>query len=217
MLHQLRMGQVSPKAHKTFSDLSRELPPKDGIIPAELFPTRAQVNSANEDRLKALGTEMRAYEARDRGNGKKERVAEMLKNVVAQESLELKAGAQVMLIKNKDQSLVNGSIGRVLGFYKRTGVMGEEGTISKNGKGAIRQVIMEDETEPVEVVRKGHEAETEAYPLVEFLTAGGKEYVLVGRDEFRVEDKEGKVARRYQVRSTAVDDVASVTPGSRFR
>lgn len=38
------------------------------------------------------------------------------------------------------------------------------------------------------------------YPLVEFFTPQGKEIVLLLRDEFRVEDNEGKLlARRVQV------------------
>ena len=40
----------------------------------------------------------------------------------------------------------------------------------------------------------------ERYPLVEFRTHAGNEAVLVVRDEFRVEDNEGKVlARRVQL------------------
>lgn len=39
------------------------------------------------------------------------------------------------------------------------------------------------------------------FPLVEFFTHQGKEIVLVVREEFRVEDNEGKaLARRVQVR-----------------
>ena len=41
----------------------------------------------------------------------------------------------------------------------------------------------------------------ELYPLVEFRTQEGTEVVLVLRDEFRMEDNEGKLlARRVQVR-----------------
>ena len=47
---------------------------------------------------------------------------------------------------------------------------------------------------------KGIAKEDELFPLVEFRTAHGTENVLLGREEFRVEDNEGKLlARRVQV------------------
>jgi ATP-dependent DNA helicase PIF1 len=40
----------------------------------------------------------------------------MLQNCMAAQKLELKVNAQVMLIKNMDENLVNGSLGKVIGF-----------------------------------------------------------------------------------------------------
>ncbi|KZT08086.1 uncharacterized protein LAESUDRAFT_74816 [Laetiporus sulphureus 93-53] len=55
---------------------------------------------------------MRKYAARDSGSNPR-----MLEQMVAPVELVLKSDAQVMLIKNVDERLVNGCVGRVLGFF----------------------------------------------------------------------------------------------------
>lgn len=214
------MGIASQAAVATFNGLRRPLPTVDGIVPTELFPLRNEVDSANKMRLKALKTESQIYESRDTGTASEERRATILKNMVAQRVLEIKADAQVMLIKNVDENLVNGSVGRALGFYTVSEVCGSGGEISaKGGHGFIRKVLLEDngktpverkvaerENENIDVKpkSKNHSQESlEKFPLVEFRTPLGKEAVLVGRDEFKVEDNDGAVAaRRVQASST---------------
>ena len=44
----------------------------------------------------------------------------LLQNCMAPQILELKKDAQVMLIKNMDENLVNGSLGKVIGFMSET-------------------------------------------------------------------------------------------------
>ena len=113
----MRRGEISPSAKQTFQGLSRPLAQDDGLLPTELFPLRAEVERANAVRMAALGTPAVKYEARDSGAAPPERRAKLLENMVAPRVLELKADAQVMLVKNVDERLVNGSVGRVLGFY----------------------------------------------------------------------------------------------------
>jgi ATP-dependent DNA helicase PIF1 len=214
------MGVASQVAVATFNNLRRPLPAIDGIVPTELFPLRNEVNNANKMRLDALKTETQVYESRDTGTANDERRATILKNMVAQRVLEVKVDAQVMLIKNVDENLVNGSVGRVLGFHMVSEVCGSGGEISsKGGSGFIRNVLLKDDGKtPVE--RKDAERENvdvdvkpksknnsqdsvERFPLVEFRTPLGKEVVLVGRDEFKVEENDGAVAaRRVQVSAT---------------
>ena len=210
------MGVASQTAVATFNALRRPLPAMDGIVPTELFPLRNEVESANKMRLDALNTASQVYISKDTGNASDERKATILGNMVAQGTLKIKVDAQVMLIKNVDENFVNGSIGRVLGFYLVSEVCGSGGEISKGGNGFIRKVLLKDD-ERTPVQRKvaerenedadhkqrpksGSQDSTEKFPLVEFRTPLGKEVVLVGRDEFKVEENDGTVAaRRVQV------------------
>jgi ATP-dependent DNA helicase PIF1 len=78
------------------------------------FPTRYEVDSSNQRRLKALTGKAYRYESIDTGDVKiRDR---LLANMMAPPVIELKKGAQVMLIKNMDETLVNGSLGTVEGF-----------------------------------------------------------------------------------------------------
>ncbi|KAL1948347.1 hypothetical protein VTO73DRAFT_12422 [Trametes versicolor] len=234
LLNELRKGTISASAQTTFTSLSRALPPlPSGILPTELYPLRAQVERANSTRLAALPGAPRTFAARDTGMHQK-----MLEQMVVPAQLVLKANSQVMLVKNVDEKLVNGSVGRVLGFYNTASCLAsvapaapqEDGAKPKSTSasqeagaakagGAVRNVqVGPDGRTPVFFYRpaegkenakdgkpasaaKGKAAkDEERYPLVEFRTAQGTEIVLVVRDEFRVEDNEGKLlARRVQV------------------
>lgn len=239
LLNELRKGTISPSAQTTFTSLSRALPPlPSGILPTELYPLRAQVERANSTRLAALPGAPRTFAARDTGTHQK-----MLEQMVVPAQLVLKANSQVMLVKNVDEKLVNGSVGRVLGFYNTASCLAsvapptpqddgakpkstsasQEAGAAKAG-GAVRNVqVGPDGRTPVFFYRpvegkenakdgkpasaaKGKAAkDEERYPLVEFRTAQGTEIVLVVRDEFRVEDNEGKLlARRVQVRNATM-------------
>ena len=208
---------------------------------------------ANTTRLAALPGSVHAYVARDTGTHQK-----VFEQMVVPTRLAFKVDAQVMLVKNVDEKLVNGSVGRVLGFHTiaicaasvgtpvssqekdvkpfngfGTGSSGskpksasaassQESSASSKANGAVRNVqIGADGRTPVSlcgrtladkenagaeladvkpVSAKGKMKDDELYPLVEFRTQQGTEVVLVIRDEFRVEDNEGKLlARRVQV------------------
>jgi len=202
------LGYVTPAAYATFTGLSRELAPIEGVLPTQLFPRRKDVAAANQVRLDALTTQSQTYISQDGGTGGDGEMAKNLNNVAAEASLELKKGAQVMLLKNVDGRLVNGSVGLVLGFYQPSAVVGIGEICSKAGRGIIRDVMMlEDEGgTPVEILPPGGEGGVgapapEVFPLVEFKTTSGSEVVLVGRQEFKVTNSEGAVvARRVQVR-----------------
>jgi ATP-dependent DNA helicase PIF1 len=216
VLNSLRMGIAPQTAVAMFNGLRRPLPAIHGIVPTELFPLRSEVENANKMRLDALKTELQIYRSRDTGNATSDRKETIFKNMFAQGLLEIKVDAQVMLIKNVDGSLVNGSVGRVLGFYTVSEVCGSSGEItSKGGNGFIKKVLLEDdgktpagrrvpesenEGSDVKPNPKSGRESTEKFPLVEFWTPLGREATLVARTEFKVEDNDGTVAaRRVQV------------------
>lgn len=117
MLNEMREGRLTPSSIQAFRNLNRELEFKDAVEATELFPTRNEVDRANNQRLAQLQGKEYIFEARDGGTiiDKVQR-GKLLQNCMASELIVLKKGAQVMLIKNIDESLVNGSIGRVVGF-----------------------------------------------------------------------------------------------------
>jgi len=216
------MGVVSQTAVTTFNQLSRPLLTPSGIVPTELFPLRNEVGAANKKMLDALKTKLHVYESRDTGAANGERLEAILQNMVAQSTLEIKVGAQVMLIKNVDEDLVNGSIGKVLGFYTAAEVCGSGGKVTlKRGIGLIRNALLKEDrakTEEFEVAQRGNEGTDiernlesdlqgsgERFPLVEFCVSMRRESILVGRSEFKVEDNETVAARRIQVGALIAD------------
>jgi ATP-dependent DNA helicase PIF1 len=106
MLNEMRYGNLSPGTIQAFKRLSRNIEYKDGIAPTELYAMRHEVSTANAMRLDQLRTETRTFNATDipgydsEGNRiSEQRKRNLLEKLVCQESVTLKVGAQVMLIK----------------------------------------------------------------------------------------------------------------------
>lgn len=115
MLNALRKGELSDGMVARFHLLKRKVAYTDGIEPTELFPTRQEVKRANETRLRLLPGNIQIYNAKDSDNDPN--VKRLFENLMCEERLELKEGAQVMYLKNHpDNVVVNGSIGTVIGF-----------------------------------------------------------------------------------------------------
>ncbi|ORX60331.1 hypothetical protein DM01DRAFT_1157901 [Hesseltinella vesiculosa] len=128
ILNEMRTGRLTPASIELFRSLSRPLP-ESKIQAAELYPLRRDVETSNISRLNALNGDAREFAARDTGDSKK------VESCIAPKQLRLKPGAQVMLLKNLDSSLVNGSLGVVAGFA---------GSGRFTTKKAIRQCLMQN-------------------------------------------------------------------------
>lgn len=116
MLAELRIGELTPQSIAYIRSLSRPLVLPDGVIPVHLRPTRKEVDSVNAFELTKLDTEPFTYKAYDTGP------ASVINSQCRyQERLELKEGARVVLLKNIDSMLVNGSTGTVISFSKDIG------------------------------------------------------------------------------------------------
>lgn len=126
ILNDMRHGIVSPKAEMELARLSRPLNCAAGIVPTELYATRYEVDSANNMKLAKLRGSARLFESKDGGSLPPPMRATMLSNFLAPQKLFLKLNAQVMCIKNYDDTLVNGSLGKVVGFLDRDTYMASD-------------------------------------------------------------------------------------------
>lgn len=140
ILGEIRMGKLSPEAQEVLGrqvvgveppkkrqrtaspsegDPATTDPPLPKVEETRLFPTKAEAEGCNLIRLFRLPGEFQNFKAR--GFGSKKDLALLVKNCQAPDVLELKIGAQVLLVRNLDlrsktQPLCNGSQGIVIGF-----------------------------------------------------------------------------------------------------
>ncbi|VDB84874.1 unnamed protein product [Peniophora sp. CBMAI 1063] len=190
MLNELRYGKLSPKSIEAFKGLSRPITYEDGIGPTELFPRREDVDAANNARMGRLAGVSRTFVARDGGMAGPDERKRLLSNFMAPETLLLQEGAQVMLIKNVDETLVNGSMGIVKRFVDPAKYSSEQDDIIGGNKGKDAKGKKEEPQRAEKLV-----------PLVEFSTpGGGKRPILVLPEEWKVELPSGEIqARRQQL------------------
>lgn len=152
---------------------------------------RREVDNSNQSRLKALSGELQVFTAIDNApagwNGKPNAI---LESFMAPQRLELKVGAQVMLIKNIDTSLVNGTIGKVIGFGPVEAQEEDDGEMGPVDK------------KPRLMAGVGG-ATMEMAPRIEWRIKdglNGLEQMTMKKEEFKVEDANRKVvASRTQV------------------
>ncbi|KAE8227482.1 hypothetical protein CF319_g67 [Tilletia indica] len=207
MLNEMRFGQLSQKSISIFKSLNRVPKYGDGIEPTELFPRREDVEKSNTNRLAALDSSTRVYNAIDTGRLPPDQREKVLSNFIAPKSLSLKINAQVMLIKNVDEGLVNGSIGHVVDFKTVAAAGREDGGGSSldamrpsvkvekiEGGGSAAAISRSRSASPV---KPGAEEGPE-FPYVYFPQAN--RHMLCKPDSWKNEDNQGEVlAERHQV------------------
>ncbi|GAA5841864.1 hypothetical protein JCM3766R1_005592 [Sporobolomyces carnicolor] len=193
MLNEMRFGQLTADSISKFKGLSRELT-YNGVEPTELFPMRHQVDSANQNRLRALRGEEVEFKSEDWAGDKSAdqmKSDTYLNNFMAPERLVLKIGAQVMLIKNLDTTLVNGTVGTVVGF----GVPELE---DDPGDDLIEKTTSELRNQ-ARVAAALAAGKIEKSPMIDWQTPAGIERKIMAREEFKVEDNQGRrLASRKQ-------------------
>ena len=223
MLNEMRLGTLSESSIQKFKQLQR--PPRfdDNIEPTELFPTRREVDGANQTRMRSLPGSTHSFRAEEGGAiANLDHRTKLLENCMAPQLLELKKDAQVMLIKNMDENLVNGSLGKVIGFmsemtYSLCETQGIDVDSALDFDAAASSddpygfTTLEDEDGDSEsVLRKkrkiiklrAQSAETtQLWPLVRFTTPSGLHIDrLVTREKWSFEAPDGEImAYRRQV------------------
>ena len=138
------------------------------------------MDRSNSGRMSRLHTQSEVYQAKDGGSVQdlKQR-QKMLSNFMAPEAVTLRIDCQVMLIKNVDETLVNGSMGRVVRFVDPVAYSREQGEIAGGGSGPKKPVSSTG---------------GKLYPLVEFVMPNGaKRPCLVLPEVWKVELPNGEV------------------------
>lgn len=178
------------------------------------YPTRRQVDAENERRLKQLPGEGKVYRSKDgpnaAGGNASEQQKKLLENFMAPGTIILKIDAQVMMIKNLDDTLVNGSMGRVIGFCKES-----EFQMTKTGSWRGETGGLQDEDfeggasdeERSALLKSKLRANPmeEELPVVSFMMpGGGVRDFLVKRETFKTMAPNDEIlAQRSQVRHAA--------------
>lgn len=131
--------------------------------------------------MSVLNAEEKDFMASDTGTitdpSQKEK---MLSNFMAPKKLTLRVGAQVMLIKNMDESLVNGSMGKVLRFVNPSLYQTDYDDADGNGRPKSE--------------RKKPSTNDMLIPLVEFLLPNKtRREVLVAPENWKVELPSGEI------------------------
>lgn len=209
MLNEMRYGKMSPETVRAFARLERTPSLPENMTPTELFPLRRDVDRANQSRLDAIESEVRVYTSLDGGSLQGEFRERVLENFLAPRHVHLKKGAQVMLIKNLGESLVNGSIGTVVDFLDESqyeDAYGDEDDVyreevtSKLLARSDRTRRSASPTKRSASPEKGGGRALPQWPLVRFVVPGGTRDLLVRPETWKNEEPNGEViASRTQV------------------
>lgn len=122
--------------------------------------------------------------------------------MMAPKSMDLKKGAQVMLIKNMDDTLVNGSLGKVIGFMAEATF--ETWAVGGHGSGMVDDTEI-DGSSKKKIKAFSHNPENmkdlREYPVVRFTaTDGTHRVILCIPEDWKVELPTGEVqASRKQL------------------
>lgn len=108
----LRLGKILPEFYDALQKFAPPVRP-DGLRATMLMSLNKEVDDINARELRALPGESRRFVAKDSSLDEK-----YYKNLVVQKEIELKIGAQVIVLKNMPEyGLFNGSRGVVTEFY----------------------------------------------------------------------------------------------------
>jgi ATP-dependent DNA helicase PIF1 len=204
MLNEMRLGKLSQETVTTFQKLGRPLQYSDGIQATELFSTRNEVDTSNNMKMRQLPGDSKRFLAQDGGTAEKHTREKLLSNCMAPTVIELKIHSQVMLIKNVDDTLVNGSLGRVVAFMseKTFDVLSDRGDLDEALGPAEDTDLNKKQKKIREMMHGGGGVDTSHHwPLVQFaLSDGTSRQMLCQPEIWKVELPNGEIqAQRTQV------------------
>jgi len=121
LLNNIRFGKINEDNIATLkSRIGLEEKINSVIKPTILASHNAQVEEINKKELQKIGNNSQIFTAKFSGDSTK--IEFLKKNCLANQTLELKIGAQVMMLKNTHQKegIINGSIGVIKEFAKKS-------------------------------------------------------------------------------------------------
>lgn len=236
LLNCMRMGKLTPDMCRELSALSREVKYDDGILPTELYPTRREVEDANKKRLESLRGLLHVYNSCDivhehvvrEMRMQHDDAIKLLDSTLSAKKLLFRHESQVMLIRNMNSELVNGSLGIIVAFLtnKEYNAVAEEHLCTGEPFEVIARRVAE-RREPVEgfpsaketlsmmgvrthdikpvstysnqpLLRDLDTSDPQIYPVVRF--AGTSLPELVGPVSYQVDNRERHtIAERWQI------------------
>ena len=154
ILEELRWGHCSPETEAVLAGCGRPLDTRNGVMASRLYCTNASVDHENAGELARLPGATHTYSAAETGD--KTALEALDKSCPAPSSLQLKVGAQVVLVWNLSDRLVNGSRGVVTGFSGASGL-----PVVRFNNGEVREI------EPTTWTRskEGHKGSRMQIPL----------------------------------------------------
>lgn len=119
ILNHIRFGNINEDVKQLLSSRIAINDNSPAIKPTVLTTHNQRADEINQQFLQQITTEAKTFTATYKGNENK--IAFLKKNCLAYETLSLKVGAQVMMIKNslQKEGVVNGSIGIVKDFSNK--------------------------------------------------------------------------------------------------
>lgn len=168
------------------------------------------MENSNAYKMRSLQGKSYTFKAVDTGTERDEaRRDKLLSNCMAPPVLELKKGAQVMLIKNIDENLVNGSLGKVIAFMnEKTFEIYDENPELLDAPGAVEDGGDSNPRADAKSRLKAFKMDggligdtAREYPLVRFSIADGTSRDLLCQpEEWKIELPNGEVqAQRRQL------------------
>ncbi|MFT6332174.1 MAG: ATP-dependent DNA helicase PIF1 [Lentimonas sp.] len=119
LLNNIRFGKIDMDDISVLESRINLPDKEDAVKPTILASHNAQAERINQTYLKQIPAESQIFTAKFSGDAR--RIEFLRKNCIAGDKLELKTGAQVMMLKNTYQKdgIMNGSLGVIQGFSKK--------------------------------------------------------------------------------------------------
>jgi len=135
--------KITQEVEQLMHEVSRPLNSANNILPTKLYPTNFSVDRENTMELNKIKGDCWSQTGVDILNVSGKSAKDYLeKNCSADKEMRLKIGAQVVLIRNMNDDLVNGSRGVVVGFQMVTPAEIQSESNTKNSKvtGSFKQI-----------------------------------------------------------------------------